>query len=130
MRVGIVRPAIYKQDLGAEVLTPERCSILESYNLATDPELSIARARVAPGVTTLWHLVKSTVERYLIAEGSGRVEVEGLPPTEVLAGDIVVIPPDTPQRISNTGSHDLIFFCICTPRFEARNFQVLEAGTG
>jgi mannose-6-phosphate isomerase-like protein (cupin superfamily) len=59
-------------------------------------------------------------------EGSGRVEIEGLPPTDVAQGDVVVIPADVPQRISNTGSEDLVFFCICTPRFRQANYRALE----
>ena len=125
MRTETVRPAIYKQNLAKEFLTPERCFILENYNLDLDPGVSIARARIRPYVTTARHVVKSTVERYLVVEGTGWVEIEGLPPTEVSPGDIVVIPPDTPQRISNT-NRDLIFYCICTPRFQSANYQALE----
>ena len=39
----------------------------------SDPELSIARARVEPGATTKWHRVRDTVERYVILDGQGRV---------------------------------------------------------
>jgi mannose-6-phosphate isomerase-like protein (cupin superfamily) len=119
-------PAIYKQDLAREFLTPEGCHILETYNSTREEELSIARARVEPGITTVRHAVRSTVERYLIVEGTGRVEIEGLPPTEVGPGDVVVIPADVPQRISNTGAKDLVFFCICTPRFRQAKYRALE----
>ena len=30
------------------------------------------------------------------------------------------------QRIANTGSEDLTFFAICTPRFEQKNYQDCE----
>jgi len=32
-------------------------------------------------------------------------------------GDVVVIPPMTSQKIANTGTTDLVFYCVCTPPF-------------
>ena len=69
--------------------------------------------------------MKGTIERYVITSGQGSVEVGGLPPTNVLPGDIVVIPESEKQRITNTGDKDLIFFCVCTPRFQVDNYQDL-----
>ena len=118
--------AVWKQQLATEFLTPERCHILETYNSFAEASLSIARARVEPGVTTAWHAVQGTTERYVIAEGYGRVEVGDLPAANVNPGDIVVIPPATRQRITNTGTTDLIFYCVCTPRFDVANYQSME----
>jgi len=81
------------------------------------PDASIARARVGPGVTTRWHRLRGAVERYYIVNGRGRVEVGKLPPQEVNASDIVLIPPMCCQRITNIGPEDLVFLAICTPRF-------------
>ncbi len=53
-----------------EFMTPEGCWILESWNSETDPAISIARARVAAGVTTKLHRVRGLIERYLIISGS------------------------------------------------------------
>jgi mannose-6-phosphate isomerase-like protein (cupin superfamily) len=33
-----------------------------------------------------------------------------------------MIPPDTRQRIRNTGVGDLIFLAICSPRFQEKNY--------
>ena len=68
------------------------------------------------------------VERdgYVIIEGRGRVEVGGLAPRDVVAGDVVIIPPLCRQRITNIGRQDLTFLAICTPRFEQRNYEELE----
>ena len=104
-------------DRGAERYTAEKCYIIEISNTPDDPQVSIARARVTPGVTTRWHRVIDTTERYAILEGSGRVEVGDLPPAVVYAGDVVLIPPGWRQRITNIGEADLIFLAICTPRF-------------
>ncbi|HET6756017.1 MAG TPA: cupin domain-containing protein [Burkholderiales bacterium] len=102
---------------GEEFYTPERCFIIELSNVPDDPDASIARARVTPGVTTRWHRLIGTAERCVILEGEGLVEVGSLPPQEVRAGDIVLIPSSCRQRITNIGQNDLIFLAVCTPRF-------------
>ena len=113
---------IIRPDAGEEYDTEERCSILEMSNSTRDEALSIARARVEPGVTTAWHRVVETAERYVILEGEGRVEVEGLDPEAVGVGDVVIIPPNARQRIANTGTSDLIFLALCTPRFRPERY--------
>ncbi|MDP6436430.1 MAG: cupin domain-containing protein [Gammaproteobacteria bacterium] len=110
----------------AEYLTDERCHILELSNTADDPAASVARARVEPGVTTKKHRVAGTVERYVILEGAGRVSIEGLADQAVGPGDVVVIPAGITQSVTNTGENDLLFLCICTPRFEWDNYKSLE----
>jgi mannose-6-phosphate isomerase-like protein (cupin superfamily) len=110
----------------AEFYSPERCFINELSNDESDPDTSIARARVLPGVTTRWHRLRGTIERYIILSGSGRVEVGDLPAQDVDAGDIVLIPPNCRQRISNTGTEDLIFLAICTPRFRPDAYEDID----
>jgi mannose-6-phosphate isomerase-like protein (cupin superfamily) len=112
-----IKPEIRRHDPGAETHTPEGCHITESSNSADDPEASIARARVEPGITTRWHRLRGISERYCILSGSGRVEVGNLPPQDVAVGDVVLIPAACRQRITNTGPDDLVFLAICTPRF-------------
>jgi mannose-6-phosphate isomerase-like protein (cupin superfamily) len=109
-----------------EYFTAERCFILEMSNSTADEALSIARARVKPAVTTAWHTVGDTDERYVILEGTGRVELEGQPPTRVGAGDVVLIPAGLQQRITNTGESDLVFLALCTPRFRPENYHSVE----
>jgi mannose-6-phosphate isomerase-like protein (cupin superfamily) len=104
----------------------EGCFITELSNTPDDPAVSIARARVPRGVTTRWHRVKDTVERYVILEGSGRAEVGELPPREVGPGDVVVVPSSCRQRIANIGDNDLVFLAICTPRFERQAYEELK----
>lgn len=107
-----------------EYLTPEGCWILEVANDASDEAASIARARVEPGACTEWHVLTGTAERYLITQGRGRVEIGDLC-DEVGPGDVVHIPAGVRQRITNIGSGDLIFYCVCTPRFRQQNYQQL-----
>ena len=121
-----MKPQILTIDRGVEVYTPERCYIIELANTPDDPSASIALARVVPGVTTRWHRLAGTIERYVIIEGRGRVEVGDLAPRDVAAGDVVIIPPLCRQRITNIGKNDLTFLAICTPRFEQKNYEDLE----
>lgn len=107
-------------------MTDERCMIAEIANDPDDEQVSIARARVRPGIATAWHRVRGTMERYLIVAGQGRAEVEGLEPADVTVGDVVRIPAQCAQRIINTGKTDLIFYCVCSPRFRQENYETLE----
>jgi mannose-6-phosphate isomerase-like protein (cupin superfamily) len=45
----------------------------------------------------------------------------------VKAGDVVLIPAGKFQRIANVGKDDLVFLCICTPRFEAKHYHDRES---
>ena len=121
-----MKESIKYQDLGKEFNTPEKCFITELSNTPDDLQASIARARVEPGITTRWHRLKETVERYYIVSGRGRVEIGNLKPQELSAGDIALIPPMCPQRISNIGSEDLIFLAICTPRYLDDVYEDIE----
>jgi mannose-6-phosphate isomerase-like protein (cupin superfamily) len=112
-----------------EFYTSEGCYITELSNTPEEPDLSIARARVKPSVTTRWHRLRGTTERYYIIEGKGMMEVGDRPPQEVKAGDVVIIPPLCRQRITNTGSEDLIFLAICTPRFLNESYECLDDTT-
>jgi mannose-6-phosphate isomerase-like protein (cupin superfamily) len=109
-----------------EIETQERCYILEVANDSGDEFVSISRARVGAGVTTALHSLNGVAERYVIISGAGRVELGGQDPVEVSEGDVVRIPPDTPQRITNIGTEDLVFYCVCTPPFRANCYRALE----
>ncbi|MBN2685611.1 MAG: cupin domain-containing protein [Pontiellaceae bacterium] len=121
-----MNPMIIKPNPEQAFFTDEQCHILECSNLPDDPAVSIAQARVEPGVTTRWHRLKDTTERYYILSGCGQVEIGDLPPQEVSAGDVVLIPPNCRQRISNLGSDDLLFLAICSPRFVPEVYEDAE----
>jgi mannose-6-phosphate isomerase-like protein (cupin superfamily) len=110
-----MQPKIVRANQPHEYLTPERCYIAENHS---DPAVSIARATIKPGITTKAHHLKDGVkEIYIITSGKGIVKIGNLDPTEVTVGDVVVIPPLTSQKVTNMGSTDLVFYCVCTPRF-------------
>ncbi|MGH8428450.1 MAG: cupin domain-containing protein [Gammaproteobacteria bacterium] len=106
----------------------EGCWISEWWNAPEDEAVSIARARVEPGVTTHWHRLRGIAERYTILEGKGRAEVSDAQPRDVGPGEVVAIAPNVPQRITNTGPGDLVFLAICTPRFRPDAYESVESG--
>jgi mannose-6-phosphate isomerase-like protein (cupin superfamily) len=120
----IVHAGIQRPDLATELITPERCFILESWNDESDPTASIARARGRPGVTTQLHSL-DVDERYVVVQGRGAARIGDLPPADLEPGDVVVIPAGTPQQVTNTGSDDLVFYCVCTPRFKQEGYMPL-----
>lgn len=121
-----MKAAVITADPQSEYYTPEQCYITELSCPPRDEEMSIARARVEPGVTTLLHRLDGIDERLFIVAGTGRVEVGDLPPADVSPQDVVLIPRGTSQRITNTGEDDLVFVCVCTPPFEPGCYEDLE----
>ncbi|WP_163336301.1 cupin domain-containing protein [Desulfopila sp. IMCC35008] len=117
---------VYKASNAREYFTRERCYITE---VANDPEneaLSVAIARVEPGITTAWHVLRDVDERYLIISGTGQVEIGEDQPVPIATGDVVFIPAGIRQRIANHGSDDLTFYALCTPRFTPDCYISLE----
>jgi mannose-6-phosphate isomerase-like protein (cupin superfamily) len=121
-----MRETVRHPRLTDEHLIDEGCFVLELSNVSDDPDVSIARARVPPGVTTRWHRLRGIVERYVVTEGIGMVEVGALSSQPVGPGDVIVIPPSCRQRITNTGDADLIFLAICSPRFVPDAYESID----
>jgi mannose-6-phosphate isomerase-like protein (cupin superfamily) len=121
-----MRPSISRAAEKVEFETPERCSILESWNSPDDRGVSIARACVEPGVVTQLHALDGCDERYLVVSGTGLVDVGELVRQRVDVGDVVMIPAGTVQRIDNDADHPLVFYCICTPPFRPEFYRNLE----
>ncbi|OED36068.1 hypothetical protein AB833_28710 [Chromatiales bacterium (ex Bugula neritina AB1)] len=105
-------------DLESEFATRERCHIVELLNTPEFAELSVARCRVAPGITTELHSLKDTDEVYVVLNGSGLMADGSHPGRLIKAMDCVHIPANHPQKVTNTGSTDLIFLAICSGRFK------------
>jgi mannose-6-phosphate isomerase-like protein (cupin superfamily) len=116
-----MKPLIIKANSLNMTLTPERCFIAENYG-SNDGKVSIAIATVKPGVTTVAHHLEGIEEIYIITQGTGIIDIKDLEPTKVTVGDVIVIPAGTSQRIKNVGDCDLVFYCVCTPRFIQKQY--------
>ena len=121
-----MREAIRAMAAELEFYTAEGCFINELSNSEADPEASIARARVRPGVTTRWHRLYGITERYVVLSGQGRMEVGSLAAQTVAACDVVLIPPGCRQRITCISGEDLIFLAVCTPRFRPEAYEDID----
>ncbi|MCC5805775.1 MAG: cupin domain-containing protein [Opitutales bacterium] len=108
---------VYRCSEDAEYFFREGCHIFEWLNRPEDPDVSVARARVAPGVRTRRHRLTGIAERYLVLEGRGEVEIGDRPPAAISPGSVVLIPPGCDQCVTNTGEGALVFLAVCTPRF-------------
>ena len=117
---------ILKANEADEYYFDEGCFILELSNSPADPDVSIARARVKPGVTTKLHRLTGVVERYVILSGQAIVEVGEREPQSLSVGDVVIISSLCPQRITNSGTEDLVFLAICTPRFTEKVYENID----
>ena len=117
--------SLVKAKNGVEFPTRERVFITERLNDPTVPGLSLADARVEPGVTTELHRL-SVNEWYVLQKGTGMMEVGGGEPYAVGPGDTVVIPSGVSQRITNTSDGNLLLQCICVPRFTPDCYEALE----
>ena len=115
----------YKAKPGEEVWTVERCFITELLNCDSQPEVSIARTRVEPGVTTQLHHL-SVFEWYVIETGQGLMRVGDATPFAVGPDDTVAIPKHAAQQVTNDGLEDLCFLCVCTPKFSQACYTSLE----
>ena len=116
---------IFKSDPGSEFFSDERCFITEILNTDAIQDVSIARARVEPGVTAELHRL-SVDEVYYILEGSGIVEIDNSFRGKVAKGDVVHIRSGLAQRITNISDSDLLFLCICSPKFKPETYTSLE----
>jgi mannose-6-phosphate isomerase-like protein (cupin superfamily) len=122
----MMKAEIKKGSEAIEFDTKERCSIAEIANDPGDEWVSVAKARVSPGVTTAWHKLKDISERYIIIAGIGKMEIGNLDAVMVYKGDVIRIPKNTPQRITNIGATDLLFYAVCSPRFKPDAYISLE----
>ena len=65
-------------------------------------------------------------EVYVIRQGAGLMYIGDEEPCAVRPGDSVTIPKHVAQRITNIGDTDLVFDCVCSPRFSEDCYTSLE----
>ena len=99
-----------------ELLNPLKEDIAISY--------SLAYARVKPSQISLAHKLKSS-EVYYILEGQGEMHIDD-EKENVAKGQAIYIPPNSVQKIRNTGMTDLVFLCIVDPAWKPEDEKVTE----
>ncbi|MEL7024759.1 MAG: cupin domain-containing protein [Pseudomonadota bacterium] len=109
----------------AEFYTEERCHIREWVNSEAQPEASLAQCRVEVGVATQKHRLTVT-EWYIVREGQGMLSIDDETPIAIGPGDRVCIAAGSAQTVRSTGSTDLVFDCLCIPRFTPDCYESLE----
>lgn len=85
---------------------------------------SLAYAVIKPGETSLPHIL-TTTEIYYILNGSGQMVI-GNEKSFVEKDQVIYIPPNHKQYISNTGQDDLCFLCIVDPAWKEENETILS----
>lgn len=116
---------IIKKGQSKAFWTEERCHITEILNHSHVKNLSLAQASVQPLITTQVHSLDCD-EIYYILSGNGILHLDGSD-FPLSSGDAAYIRKGKSQSITNPSPcHDLIFLCICTPRFEPDYYTSLE----
>ncbi|MBN1899403.1 MAG: cupin domain-containing protein [Spirochaetes bacterium] len=110
-----------------QIIAGDNCFLRELLNPLKEKieiRYSLAHAMVKAGEITCKHSLKTT-EVYYILEGEGEMYIED-EKEKVCQGDAVYIPPDSVQRIKNTGQKDLVFICVVDPAWKKEDEKVLE----
>ena len=94
-----------------EFLHPDKMDIELRY--------SLAHATLKPGKVSTAHALK-TSEVYYILEGEGIMSIND-ETEKVHPGQVIYIPPNSRQFISNCGKVDLKFLCIVDPAWQAKD---------
>ncbi|OGZ22322.1 MAG: mannose-6-phosphate isomerase [Candidatus Nealsonbacteria bacterium RIFCSPLOWO2_01_FULL_43_36] len=84
---------------------------------------SLAYATVKSGEMSLLHKMK-TSEVYYVLQGEGVMYIDN-ESKKVGSGQVVYIPPNSAQKIKNTGHQDLIFLCIVDPAWRKEDEKIV-----
>jgi mannose-6-phosphate isomerase-like protein (cupin superfamily) len=113
------RSRVMDGSLLAELLHPDKVPGAQKLRC------SVAHAIVPPGKSTLPHSMKNSIELYYILEGTGEMHL-GVRSAPVHPGQIVLIPKGRKQFIRNTGTKDLVFLCIVSPKWQAADEELVD----
>jgi quercetin dioxygenase-like cupin family protein len=79
------------------------------------PAQSLAEASLEPGQATQRHYHARSEEIYLITDGGGALEVDGVS-RQVGPGDAILIPPGAWHELV-AGAHGARLLCMCAPPY-------------
>ncbi len=87
--------------------------------------LSLARATIEPGRSTLRHLHREAEEVYYVLSGEGALEIS-LQVERVGPGDAWLIPPGAEHRVTCVGAEPLVILCACSPPYRHEDTKITE----
>ncbi len=88
--------------------------------------LSLARAVVESGRSTIRHRHHKSEEVYYILSGEGALEI-GARIERVAHGDARLIPPGVEHRVTCVGPEPLVILCACSPPYSDEDTELTEA---
>ena len=115
----------FQTDEEQEFYTDEKCHIIEMMNTPKIENVSVSRARVEPGVTTQNHALHFD-EVYYVLSGKGEMQINNAEVKLLGSGDLAFIKRGSSQKITNVSDTDLVFLCVCTPRFRLDGYENKE----
>src|SRR4030042_6527110 len=80
------------------------------------PKVSLAHVLMEPGNVSLWHRHSNMSEIYFILEGEG-ILYHGDKALQAENGAYLLLPPDTPHKLRNTGNSALEHLVLAVPPF-------------
>ncbi|MEN8257132.1 MAG: cupin domain-containing protein [Thermodesulfobacteriota bacterium] len=79
-------------------------------------KISVAEARIKPGMKTEPHYHKKSEEVYVVMAGKGLLRIEDKR-YEIEKGVSIVIMPGQVHGLENTNNEDLVVMCCCAPAY-------------
>lgn len=89
------------------------------------PNVSLAHVTMKPGNVSLWHRHSRISEIYFVLEGEG-ILYHGNKSTIAEKGTYVLLPPQTPHKLRNTGHSDLEHLVVAVPPFDPNDVELLD----
>jgi len=89
------------------------------------PKVSMAHVIMNPGNVSLWHQHRRMTEIYFILNGEG-VLYYGNRALQVEKGSYLVLSPNTPHKLRNTGKSDLEHLVFAVPPFDMEDVEILD----
>ena len=89
------------------------------------PKVSMAHVTMDPGNVSLLHQHSNMNEIYFILEGKG-ILYHGDRAMQAEKGTYLLLPPNTPHKLKNTGESKLEHLVLAVPPFESEDVELLE----
>ena len=113
-----VTPLVSQAPQRQPLLIPLQCPTSDCPLLKGPPQTAGMRSgfvRLEPGKSVGWHSTGQNEESLVILQGKGEALVEGQPPRDIEAPQLVYIPPSTRHNIMNSGVQPLAYVYVVAP---------------